>query len=241
MARRRDRGQRPRRLFRARRERLWGRDPASRRLIDAYLAGLTAAERARAEAVIDGCDDVRFWAYFARVASEHERAGMVMALKTAYDAIADARPCDLCPSKAVRVRFLFLDRELRREGAKLGAGQGLMAFTLLCPACHTLPEREFERRSLDGFKARHTGPDPWEPPMHPTLVGPRVGQGGPLAGRRVLENCSWCGSLLWLGTDEHERILRESSPQFVCGVCASDPPEGRTIEAVAVPSGPFPP
>jgi hypothetical protein len=46
--------------------------------------------------------------------------------------------------------------------------------------------------------------------------------------------------MLWLGADEHERIKREPSPQFICHACAQDPPEGCTIEAVEVPAGKFP-
>jgi hypothetical protein len=88
---------------------MWGGSEAGRRIVADLLAelpDLSAAERARAETMLDGVDDVRFWKYFEWAASEHERAMMLMAWRTSFENLEEGRPCDLCPSKAAHVRFL---------------------------------------------------------------------------------------------------------------------------------------
>jgi hypothetical protein len=166
--------------------------------------------------------DERLLAIYSRAAPGHQ-AGLIQTLANAGAAIRAGRHCDLCPERALLIRFFAIAAEelaTIRPDADIDR-RGMVGFALLCLRCNELSQPELHRQVLEQIgPLRAANGKPRS--LLNVLIGKKVGEPGELPQRHSLRPCDDCGATLWIDADQEEYIdVATENTLFLCRDCAA--------------------
>jgi hypothetical protein len=166
------------------------------------------------------------------VAGPAHRAGLLLAMRDAADALMQRKRCDLCAATVWHARFVLVPPGEDFRGVQCPGDENAVAgFAVLCGRCAGRPPAELKRRMLDKYAElqAEVGPGPYR---REAVFGTGVGEVAHLPPRCTLEECSACRRPLWVDPDA---ILgRAEEIAILCRSCAENAAAAGRLDAVAV-------
>jgi hypothetical protein len=163
-----------------------------------------------------------------------DRACLNLALRDAMLDLLNEKRCDCCPATATRLRFMVTQAQKHLTGLELPEqANTLSGIATLCERCYGLPREQLLAHQVQQLAAynRAQGGKPFR---RATVIGQKIGEASSLPQRHALQECSRCGTTIWIDQDQQDQIKSIHDPLFLCLPCAKEKAAAGSLEAVFI-------